>query len=81
MASIVWTWKDFWAFFGSMEDAKNKADVLKQINAQFVRGLSPDRQIEMFEYAPPEIKRHIGHLLHPEALEALNPKKKLRRIK
>ena len=77
--AIVWNWQDFWNWFDCIESPQNKLIILKQIDAQFVRGLSYERQVEMFKYAPIEITTNIGHLLCPEAFEILNPNKKLRR--
>lgn len=80
--AINFTPSDFWCWFENVEDVRDKADMLKQLDANFVRGMSYEDQVILFMPAPLEIIDNIGHLLRPKAREMLlaERNKKLRRI-
>lgn len=59
MSSISWEWVDFWAWVEQIEDVKQKAHALQQVNeGGWIGRLSAENQANVFRHAPMEVKRH-----------------------
>ena len=69
MSTLTWNWTDFWEWFTCIEDVNHKVDILKQLDANFVKGMSWEVQVELFLPAPLEIVENIKSILKPQAFE------------
>ena len=83
MASVIWSWQDFWNWFEQIESANDKAIVLKQIDADWVKRLTAENQAKVFQYAPQEITGHISHLLHTDVkiIMAMDYQKRMKKLR
>jgi hypothetical protein len=80
MASLKeWKWSDFWAYFEQIENSADKAYILTQIDAKWIKQLSADSQYLVFEYAPSDFIKNIKHLLRFDTIQYLNQDKKRKR--
>lgn len=62
MSSISWTYKEFWQWFGLIEEDKRKTEALRELNANdWLARLSADQQAHVFMYAPDEIVLSLKH--------------------
>lgn len=60
MASIAWTWSDFWSWYEQIEEQDRKNLALKELNSgNWLKSLSSDSQAKVFMDAPMEIKLQL----------------------
>jgi hypothetical protein len=69
LSSLTWTWYEFWNWFEGVKEIPRKVEILKQLDADFVRGVSWEIQVDMFSSAPLEIVENIKSILKPQAFE------------
>lgn len=65
MASLTWTWKDWWAWFAQIETSEGKVIAMRELYGDgWLKNLSAENQAEVMKDAPEEILKALKSLQH-----------------
>lgn len=60
MASITWTWRNYWGWFRQLDTDKEKSVAMRELNTDnWLANLGVDEQVEVMMYAPYSVLKHM----------------------
>lgn len=72
VASLTWSWKDYWNWYLQIEEEKDKTIAIREIlKDNWMANLSMDMQVEVMQHAPMEVLQHMHKAPHIFKLDAI----------